>query len=90
MKVNGPNRLGAVNQYKQQIDHQHAAAVNKKGQKKDQVEISSEALELLNKLNKSEAATPRDRIEELKKAVADGTYQADPVLVAEKLLPFIR
>jgi negative regulator of flagellin synthesis FlgM len=57
--------------------------------KKDEVSISSEALELL----RSQQVTSADRtekIDELKKSVSAGTYYVDEGKLAEKLLPFIR
>lgn len=57
--------------------------------RKDEVSISSEALELLQtqKLSQSEKT---QKLEELKLSVAAGTYSVDAGKLAEKLLPFLR
>ncbi|WP_281883061.1 flagellar biosynthesis anti-sigma factor FlgM [Paenibacillus sp. YYML68] len=85
MKINGPNRVGAVQSYKKVQDtHQHN--VNGKKSKKDELVISSEAKELLE----TQGKTATDKIETLKKSVADGTYHVETRALVEKLLPFLK
>ncbi|MNU10776.1 Anti-sigma-28 factor, FlgM [compost metagenome] len=55
----------------------------KKG-KKDEVQISAEAKEMLSSVQNS------DKIEELKEAVSNGTYQVDARKLAEKIWPFVK
>ncbi|UUZ82630.1 flagellar biosynthesis anti-sigma factor FlgM [Paenibacillus sp. P26] len=86
MKINGTNRVGAVNQYKKNQDSQYTASAGRAGKKKDQVEISSEAKELLGTQN----VTPPEKLESLKKSVAAGTYQVDAKTLAEKIFPFLK
>ncbi|WP_019534902.1 flagellar biosynthesis anti-sigma factor FlgM [Paenibacillus ginsengihumi] len=91
MKVNGPSRIGAINQYSKQQETPNPAAAGKKGSKKDQVEISNEAKELLGTMRSSEASkVSAERIEELKNAVEAGTYKVDARALAEKIFPFLK
>ncbi|MDO3678825.1 flagellar biosynthesis anti-sigma factor FlgM [Paenibacillus ehimensis] len=87
MKINGTNQVGAVNQYKKNQEAQQAFATGKKQKQKDQVEISSEAKELLG----TEAAgANREKLEELKQSVRAGTYVVDARKLAEKIFPFLK
>jgi negative regulator of flagellin synthesis FlgM len=90
MKINGTNRVGAVNQYQKNHDAMSASTAGKTGKKKDQVEISSEAKELLGSQNPTAAERPKELIESLKTSVAAGTYKVDARSLAEKLFPFIK
>jgi negative regulator of flagellin synthesis FlgM len=85
MKINGTNRVGAVNQYKKAQDVQQQNVHGKKG-KKDQVEISSEAKELLE----TQGVTSPETLDSLKKSIADGTYHVDAKTLAEKIFPFLK
>ncbi|WP_306613847.1 flagellar biosynthesis anti-sigma factor FlgM [Paenibacillus sp. GD4] len=85
MKINGPNRIGAVNQYKKTQDAQQQQVNGKKG-KLDQVQISNEAKELLE----TQGVASSEKIESLKKSVADGTYHVDTKKLVEKLFPFLK
>lgn len=87
MKINEPGRVGPVNPYKKAADNRNTFASGKAEKKKDQVEISPEAKELLEA---QAADSKRDRIEELKKSVASGTYQVDARKLAERIFPFIK
>ncbi|MEK3719077.1 flagellar biosynthesis anti-sigma factor FlgM [Paenibacillus sp. FSL H8-0034] len=89
MKINGTNRIGAVNQYQKNHDALSVSTTGKSGKKKDQVEISSEAKELLGSLNPSKVEHSKEKIESLKNSVAAGTYKLDARTLAEKLFPFI-
>ncbi|MEX1028746.1 MAG: flagellar biosynthesis anti-sigma factor FlgM [Paenibacillaceae bacterium] len=89
MKINDVNRIGSVNPYRNNTPSGNASSVVGKG-KKDQVQISEEALKLLE----SQAAAPVDparmkQIEQLKDAVSTGTYSVDASKVADKLLPYL-
>ncbi|MCS7459955.1 flagellar biosynthesis anti-sigma factor FlgM [Paenibacillus doosanensis] len=90
MKIDGTNRLGGVNPYAKSQDAYHAAVSGKTGKKKDKVEISSEAKELLETQNSAAAEKSREKVEALKASVASGTYKVDARALAEKLFPFIK
>jgi negative regulator of flagellin synthesis FlgM len=86
MKINGTNRVSAVNQYKKTHESQGASPVGKKGKLKDQVEISNEAKELSGIQGPEHA----EKLSSLKKSVASGTYLVDARSLAEKLFPFLK
>lgn len=90
MKINGTNRVGAMNQYQKNHEALSTSAAGKPGKKKDQVEISSEAKELLGSTNTLATEKSKEKIESLKSSVAAGTYKVDARLLAEKLFPFIK
>ncbi|MCR8632364.1 flagellar biosynthesis anti-sigma factor FlgM [Paenibacillus radicis (ex Xue et al. 2023)] len=90
MKINGTNRVGAVNQYQKNHDAMSTSAAGKTGKKKDQVQISSEAKELLGSNNSAAAEHSKEQIDSLKSSVAAGTYKVDSRSLAEKLFPFIK
>lgn len=87
MKINEGKRIGAANPYAKQ--NEMRSDNTKKAKQKDEVQISAAAKEMLStsKLNDAERG---ERINELKRAVASGTYHVDSGKIAEKLLPFIR
>ncbi|MCD9022302.1 flagellar biosynthesis anti-sigma factor FlgM [Cohnella silvisoli] len=87
MKINESQRI--ANLQKSYGKYKGAGEGAESLRKKDQVSISSEAQELLQ----SQQATDAERIqkiEELKNSVSAGTYYVDAGKIAEKLLPFIR
>jgi negative regulator of flagellin synthesis FlgM len=86
MKINDTQRIGSINPYKRSNDHKAVGGSDKKG-KKDEVQISQEAKELLGAQGTEEQ---RKRIEELKRSVAAGTYHVDARKIAEKLYPYIK
>lgn len=88
MKINGTNQINTVNQYKKNQEYIQAAASAKKNKSKDHVEISSEAKELLG--SSGVAPADRERIDELKKSVKEGTYHVDARTLAEKIFPFLK
>lgn len=90
MKINESQRIGAVNSYNKTSENRTANAVGKKERPKDQVEISSEAKELLGALGTTRTEEQTRRINELKDSVESGTYQVDAKKIAEKLFPYIR
>jgi len=86
MKINETQRIGAINQYKRLAEGHVAPGSDKRIKKRDQVEISPEAKELLE----AQSTASKERIEELRQSVDAGTYHVDAHRIAEKLLPFIR
>lgn len=83
MKINESSRVGGVNPYRKTAGNSLPAADMKKS-KKDEVQISTEAKELLSSVQ------PTEKIEQLKQAVSTGTYHVDGQKVAEKLWPFLK
>ncbi|UJF33231.1 flagellar biosynthesis anti-sigma factor FlgM [Paenibacillus hexagrammi] len=90
MKINENQRIGAVNPYKKAADAKFTQNVGKKDKPKDQVEISSEAKELLGAQTVTRTEDQNKRIEDLKASVAAGTYQVDAKKLAEKILPYLK
>jgi len=82
MKINETQRLTGIQSYRK-TGEAHVAKQVRKSQK-DELQISSEAKELLSSVRNEK------RIEELKQAVASGTYHVDAWKLAEKLLPFLK
>jgi negative regulator of flagellin synthesis FlgM len=86
MKINDTQRVGQLNPYKRTQGVQSSGSSNFKG-KLDEVQISSEAKELLGARNSEEH---RQRIEGLKQSVSAGTYRVDTDKLADKLLPYLK
>jgi len=86
MKINESNRIGALNAYQKQAGSRVDQA---KARKKDEVQISAAAKEMLttSQLNNAER---KQHIEQLKQSVASGTYRVEAGKIAEKLLPYIQ
>lgn len=89
MKINETQRLGAVNPYRNKSDVRTAQANSK--QKRDDLQISSEAMEMLQSQNVEGAKSPerQRQLDELKNQVSTGTYQVESGKLAEKLLPYL-
>jgi len=87
VKINDTQRIGAYRTYQQQSDVRASQAQGKR--RKDEVQFSAEAMELLG-AQKTEDPNRAQRIETLKKEVSTGTYHVDAGKLAEKLLPFVR
>ncbi|GMK38258.1 hypothetical protein PCCS19_13120 [Paenibacillus sp. CCS19] len=89
MKINETQRLGAVNPYRNKNDLRAAQTNNK--QKRDNLQISSEAMEMLQSQNVENAKSPerQKQLDELKNQVSTGTYHVESGKLAEKLLPYL-
>ncbi|WEK53905.1 MAG: flagellar biosynthesis anti-sigma factor FlgM [Candidatus Cohnella colombiensis] len=87
MKINDTQRIGAYRSYQQQNDNRVSGATSK--HRKDEVQISAEAMELLGS-QRAEDPGRAARLESLKNEVSTGTYHVEAGELAEKLLPFIR
>ena len=87
MKINEIQRIGAINQYRNQ--HSKAGQSEGKG-KRDEVHISSEAQQLLDAQAQAAAEERGQRIEELKQSVSSGSYYVEANKIAEKLLPYLK
>lgn len=90
MKINETGRIGAINSYKRTADSKQPHSANVKG-KKDEVQISPEAKELLEVRNSDNVQAARaQKLEELKQSVSTGTYNVETGKIVEKLWPFVR
>ncbi|RCW44820.1 flagellar biosynthesis anti-sigma factor FlgM [Paenibacillus prosopidis] len=87
MKINEPKRIGALNPY-QKMNESRTSGANK-AHKKDEVQISAAAKEMLT-TSQANSAERSQRIEQLKKSVASGTYHVEAGKIAEKLLPYLK
>ncbi|NIK79346.1 negative regulator of flagellin synthesis FlgM [Paenibacillus castaneae] len=87
MKINETNRIGGLNPYQKQNE----TRVNgtNKARQKDEVQISAAAKEMLSTSQTSSTERTK-QIEQLKRAVASGTYHVEAGKIAEKLLPYLK
>lgn len=76
-----------MNPYQKQKDAQ-AIGVNK-ARKKDEVQISAAAKEMLT-TSQANGAERTKHIDQLKQSVASGTYHVEAGKIAEKLLPYLK
>ena len=89
MKINGINRVGGTNPYARQ-DAKSAELKGKQGKRKDEVQISAEAQELLEARKAAYAELRSQKVQELKHSVSTGTYRVESGQIAEKLFPYIK
>lgn len=87
MKINETGRIGAYRTYQQQSDARANQTTGKR--RKDEVQFSAEAMELLG-AQRAEDPNRAARIETLKEEVRTGTYSVDAGKLADKLLPFFK
>jgi negative regulator of flagellin synthesis FlgM len=87
MRIHEPNRTGMINAYNKASKTQP-----NKGEKipmgKDEVQISSEALELLKQVEEAEAPARKEKVKELKQQIEQGKYHVPSEKIAEKFLSF--
>lgn len=88
MKINEPSRIAAMNPYQRTQETQRTEET-KKAARKDEVTISTEAMDMLKAANKPADSDRAARIQDLKQQVAAGTYSVDANKIAEKLLPYL-
>lgn len=77
-------------QPKQPVEQQTARPENAQSSTADTVSLSDNAVQL-GKLDNTAVATPvvdTQRVEQVKQAISDGTYEVDPEKVADKLMQF--
>jgi len=87
MRIHEPNRTGMIQAY----NKTGAASVNKKGKMamgKDEVKISTEAMEMLKQIEDPNAPARREKVEQLRKQVEEGTYHVPSEKIADKFLSF--
>ncbi|BBI36152.1 hypothetical protein KCTCHS21_55510 [Cohnella abietis] len=87
MKINDSQRISAYRTYQQQSDTRTNQSTGKR--RKDEVQFSAEAMELLG-AQRADEPNRAQRIESLKNEVSAGTYEVDAGKLVEKLLPFFR
>lgn len=88
MRINDTSRIGALNPYQRTQETQRTEET-KKAARKDEVTISTEAMEMLQAANKPADSERAARIQDLKQQVSAGTYSVDANKIAEKLLPYL-
>ncbi|RXT04479.1 flagellar biosynthesis anti-sigma factor FlgM [Ammoniphilus sp. CFH 90114] len=84
MKIHGNNRLNGINPYQKMNPPAMEKSKKATGGAKDEIQISTEALEMLNH-SKTDDAARKARIQDLKTQVQEGTYRVDSQKLAEKL-----
>lgn len=90
MKINPLTRTGAVNPYNNQ-DLKAKDSSSPNGKRKDEVQISDEAKQLLVALNEVDRSTASEaKLQQLKQEVSSGTYHVDARTLAERMLPYLR
>ncbi|MED5018450.1 flagellar biosynthesis anti-sigma factor FlgM [Paenibacillus chibensis] len=89
MKINDTGRVGGVNPYQRSMETQRTEA-KKMERRKDEVSISSEAIEMLEAQERSTDPERAQRIQDLKQQVSSGTYHVDAGKIAEKLMPYFK
>lgn len=88
MKINDTQRVGGINPYRRNQDSK-SLRTDKKDLGKDQIQISSEAKELLE-ANVAQSTSQAEKVQQLKQSVATGTYHVEAGKIAEKLLPYLK
>lgn len=88
MKINETNRIGSLNPYQKQNETRHNGEVSKT-RKKDEVQISAAAKEMLT-TSQANNAERNKRLDQLKQSVTSGTYHVEAGKIAEKLLPYLK
>jgi len=86
-KIHGPPDDSHV---KQPVDKQPVASETGKSSTADTISLSDNAVSL-GKLNPTIDATPvvdTQRVEQMKKAIADGSFKVDAEKVADKMMKF--
>ena len=89
MKIQGNNRLTGVNPYQKLNTPGVEKAKKTATSKADEVQISSEAKEMLN-IQKTDHTDRKARIQELKAQIESGTYKVDSRLLADKLYDVLK
>jgi len=87
MRINEPNRAGMIQAY-QKTNKTQPNSGQKIPMGKDEVQISHEALEMLKQVEDPDAPERKQRVQELKQQVEQGTYHVPADKIAEKFLSF--
>ncbi|ANY74061.1 flagellar biosynthesis anti-sigma factor FlgM [Paenibacillus ihbetae] len=89
MKINESGRVNGVNSYQRNIESRELQHIDKKKRKKDEVSISPEAMEL-SAQSKVQDPERTEKIQRLKEAVSNGTYEVPADRLVDKLLPYFQ
>lgn len=89
MKINETGRVGAVQSYQRNMETNRQEQQNKP-RRKDEVSISTEAMEMLQAQERAGDPARLQKIQSLKEQVSSGTYNVDADKLAEKLLPYFK
>lgn len=89
MKINESGRVNGINSYQRNIESREMQHIDKKKRRKDEVSISPEAMEL-SAQSKVQDPERAEKIQRLKEAVANGTYEVPVDRLADKLLPYFQ
>ncbi|MFD2369397.1 flagellar biosynthesis anti-sigma factor FlgM [Brevibacillus sp. GCM10020057] len=87
MRINEPNRVGRINAYNK-TNNPQIGKTGKIPMGKDEVNISTEALEMLKHVEDPDLPQRREKVEQLKKQVEEGSYRVSSEKIAEKFLSF--
>ncbi|MBO2944850.1 flagellar biosynthesis anti-sigma factor FlgM [Paenibacillus sp. F411] len=90
MKINESGRVNNIQSYQRNIESRDMHSIEKKKSRKDELSISSEALELSAQIHKVQDPARADKIQKLKDAVSSGTYEVPADRLAEKLAPYFK
>lgn len=88
MKINQTHGLSQVNPYKKPSLQRADVASTEKGEKRDVVDISKEALKLQGDSPVDKARA--EKLDSLKTQIETGQYQVDHKAVAEKMVAYWR
>jgi negative regulator of flagellin synthesis FlgM len=89
VKINESGRVNGVNSYQRNIESRELQHIDKKKRKKDEVSISPEAMEL-SAQSKVQDPERAEKIQRLKEAVSNGTYEVPADRLVDKLLPYFQ
>ncbi|CAM3698458.1 MULTISPECIES: flagellar biosynthesis anti-sigma factor FlgM [Paenibacillus] len=89
MKINESGRVNGVNSYQRNIESRELQHIDKNKRKKDEVSISPEAMEL-SAQSKVQDPERAEKIQRLKEAVSNGTYEVPADRLVNKLLPYFQ
>jgi negative regulator of flagellin synthesis FlgM len=87
MRIHEPNRTGMINAYNK-TNKTPLSKGTKIPMGKDEVQISSEALEMLKQVEDPDAPARKEKVRELKQQIEQGTYHVPSEKIAEKFLAF--
>jgi negative regulator of flagellin synthesis FlgM len=95
IEINGipPSKVSSTtddSQVKQAVEQTSTQQESGKSSTADTVSLSDNAVQL-GKLDNAAVSTPvvdTQRVEQVKQAIKDGTYEVDPAKVADKLMQF--
>lgn len=89
MKINhSHSRLINNNPYKSQ--EQRGQITNVKKEKNINIEISDSAKSLAQKINQAEDSKYSEKVEEIRKAILEGSYKVSPDKIADKIMNVIK